>query len=104
MYIISDLNGNLVQASNREIDNLQDLVSDFEIAMDRPLIFTDNEGLYKKTLVTGYFDIVVENNKIIDIVPIEKPTKEEHIKEPAVEDYLIDLDFRVSKIELGLEV
>jgi len=28
----------------------------------------------------------------------------EPIKEPTTEDYLIDLDFRVSKIELGLEV
>lgn len=28
----------------------------------------------------------------------------EPIKEPTTEDYFIDLDFRVSKIELGLEV
>lgn len=29
---------------------------------------------------------------------------EETPKEPTIDDYLIDLDFRVSKIELGLEV
>ena len=33
------------------------------------------------------------------IPPYEPPTQE-----PSIEDYLIDLDFRVSKIELGLEV
>ena len=32
------------------------------------------------------------------------PPQEETLKEPTIEDYLIDLDFRVSKIELGLEV
>lgn len=33
----------------------------------------------------------------------ELPTLAEP-KEPAIENYLIDLDFRISKIELGLEV
>jgi hypothetical protein len=32
------------------------------------------------------------------------PPSEEALKEPTIEDYLIDLDFRISKIELGLEV
>lgn len=34
---------------------------------------------------------------------IEQPPIEP-LQEPTVEDYLIELDFRVSKIELGLEV
>ncbi len=40
-----------------------------------------------------------EFNLIEQYIPPYEPSRE-----PTTEDYLIDLDFRVSKIELGLEV
>jgi len=50
--------------------------------------------------------LTIEGRKVVswEKTTIEYPPAEEPPQESTVEDYLIDLDFRVSKIELGLEV
>jgi len=49
-----------------------------------------------------YMELIVEGGKIIEIVPIERPTAEPIEVEPSTEEYLLDLDYRLSLIELGL--
>ncbi len=51
-------------------------------------------------------ELTIEGGKVIEWkkTTIDYPPAEELPKESTVEDYLIDLDFRISKIELGLEV
>lgn len=73
MYIISDLQGNLIQSSNQEIDNLEETVDKLSQIWRQPLIYTENKELCNKALVAGYFNIIIENNEIVDIVPKEKP-------------------------------
>lgn len=47
-----------------------------------------------------YFEL---NEDMTDITPTEKPPEPgPKPPEPSVEDYLLDLDYRLSKIELGV--
>lgn len=104
MYILSDSEGNLIQTSNAKIENLQEIINRFSNELNIEVIGTDDVLLYLKTKETGYFDIVVRNNKIIDIAPKAQPITEYAANEPIVEveNYFIDLDFRLSLIELGV--
>jgi hypothetical protein len=72
MFILSDLNGNLIQKSNVKIENLQTLINRFSSELGMEVIGTTDETLYLKTKETGYFDIIIEDKKIVDIMPKEK--------------------------------
>lgn len=74
MYILSDLNGNLIQKSNVEVKDFQKLIDRFSNELGVEVIGTDNELLFSKTEETDYFDIIIENNEIVDIVPKENLT------------------------------
>lgn len=56
-------------------------------------------------IISGYpyFDFVVEDGKLVDIIETEKPTVPS--PEPSVtellSEYVIDVDFRVAMLELG---
>lgn len=73
MFIIADSNGNLIQKSNAKIENLQELIDKFSDALGINVIGTEDELLYFKTEETEHFDIIVENSKIVDIIPKETP-------------------------------
>lgn len=64
----------------------------------------ENKSLIQKIVVNApYYDFVLdEEGKLIDIIPTERPEPEPVIPEPSLEDYLLDLDFRMSMLELGL--
>lgn len=50
-----------------------------------------------------YFDFVLnEEGDLIDVIPTKRPEPEPIVPEPTIDDYLLDLDFRLSTIELGL--
>ncbi len=65
-----------------------------------------NEGnkelIEKIKLHAPYMELVIDNEKIVDILPIERPPEQITIPIPTTDDYLIDLDFRLSMIELGI--
>lgn len=73
MYIITDLNGNLIQKSNAKIENLQTLINRFSTELGIEVIGTTDETLYLKTEEMEYFDIIIEDKEIVDIMPKEKP-------------------------------
>lgn len=50
-----------------------------------------------------YFEFVLdEEGNLIDVIPTEIPDPDPVIPEPSLEDYLLDLDFRLSMLELGI--
>jgi hypothetical protein len=78
--------------------------------------FTDETDVYIVDETTGegkelaqriinaypYYDFVIKDGRLVDIVELPKPEPEPTSPEPSVEEYLVDLDFRLSKMELGL--
>lgn len=88
------------------------LLNKDEIAIGKSICYidlTDNEveimeEQYNEIEIPS--KIKIENGKVVawEKIIIEYEPIPEQPKEPTTEDYLIDLDFRVSKIELGLEV
>lgn len=60
---------------------------------ERPLI--DECWRYNYQYIDGVVTEIAESDK--PHIPTPEP-------EPSMEEYLVDLDFRISKIELGLEV
>lgn len=102
MYILSDLKGNLIQFGNFDT-NIKELKQNFESAFNREIISTEDEVLCNKALLYNRFGLKIEKRVIVDIIPLPETKIPELPTEPSIEDYLIDLDFRMSKIELGLE-
>jgi len=77
--------------------NFVNFDSDNEVEITEEQYNEINDFPLKLTIKSG--KVVAWEKTEIEYEPIpERP------KEPTEEDYLIDLDFRVSKIELGLEV
>ena len=61
-----------------------------------------SEDIYNKLV---YLPATFETDKhgnIISVTPAPEPEPEPELPEPTIEEYLIDLDFRLSIIELGL--
>lgn len=86
-------------ATNTGINHIGELFpNEVEITEEQfNIINEENSFPLKLKIVDG--KVISWEKTVIEYEPIpEQP------KEPTVEDYLIDLDFRVSMIELGLEV
>lgn len=49
-----------------------------------------------------YYDLVIVNGQVVDVAILPKPEPEPIEAEPTVEDYLLDYEFRISMLELGL--
>lgn len=80
-----------------KLTNHTDIMYDNEVEITEKQYNEINEFPLKLTIANG--KVASWEKTTIEYEPIpEQP------KEITVEDYLIDLDFRVSKIELGLEV
>lgn len=101
MYIISDLEGNLIQKANLMDVDLTEIVNRLSVAMNKELIFTTNEQLYKKSETTGYFNIIVTSNEIVDIEVVGKPTLIEMPEAPTSEERISALEDAISFM-LGL--
>lgn len=74
----------------------EDLVEDYYIVP---------EPLANKVKVNHpYYDLVLDSDgNLIDVMPTEKPPEPDLLPpEPSQDDYLLDLDYRISMIELGL--
>lgn len=54
-----------------------------------------------KDLLPATFELDEEDN-MINITPLPQPEPEPATQESSLEDYLLDLDFRLSTLELGL--
>lgn len=105
MYILSDVEGKLIQKSNVEIDDLQEIINRFSNELGIEVIGTDDETLYLKSEETGYFDIVVENGNIVDIIPKEKTSISEPSSEPTLAeevDELKQLVADLASLQLGV--
>ena len=65
-------------------------------------VVDDTSELGGKILtIMPYFDFVLDGQgNLIDVTPTERPP--EPPPEPTLDDYMLDLDFRVSMIELGV--
>ncbi|NYB73848.1 hypothetical protein HZF24_06810 [Sedimentibacter hydroxybenzoicus DSM 7310] len=100
MYILSDLEGNLIQFGNFNTD-IDNRILEMSEAFDKEIIGTEDEELCNKALLYNSFKLKVVNGVIFDVMPVESVIPEPS-KEPTIEDYLVDLDFRVSLIELGV--
>jgi len=87
MYILSDLNGNLIQRSNSKVDDLQSLTNKFSNDFNITVIGTTDESLYAKTEEYECFSIVVVNGAITDILREEKAIEEVTIT-PTIEERL----------------
>jgi len=64
---------------------------------------TENGKLIASKIIEHcpYFDFVLDGNgNLIDIAPTERSP--EPPSEPTQDDYMLDLDFRLSMIELGI--
>lgn len=63
----------------------------------------ENKELIEKIKAYApYMELVIKDDKVVDIIPTERPEPEPIILEPTAEDYLIELDYRLTCIELGL--
>lgn len=64
-------------------------------------VVDDNSKLAKKIMESApYFEFVLDDvGELVDITPLPKPVV---IPEPTTEDYLLDLDYRLSLRELGV--
>lgn len=94
MYILSDLQGNLIQKSNAKVDNLQELINKFSAAYNTNIIGTTDETLYQKSELAEHFNTVIENGMIKDIEVHESPI----ITEP----YKLTVEDRLTAVELAL--
>lgn len=64
-------------------------------------VVDDNSELGQLILENAPFiDLLIENDEVVDAIPIDPPPAP--IPQPTQEDYLLELDFRVSMVELGL--
>lgn len=72
MYILSDCRGNFIQKSNADINDLNQLIIRFTNEFNTQIIGTIDDTLYLKTMETGYFDIIIKDDEIVDIIPKEK--------------------------------
>lgn len=70
MFIISDINGKLIQCGNFDAD-IEELKSRFSTIFNTELIGTEDEELYNKALLYENFKLKVENGNIVDIIPKE---------------------------------
>ncbi len=61
-----------------------------------------SEDIYNKLVYLPATFETDEHGNIISVTPAPKPEPEPEPPEPTIEEYLIDLDFRLSMIELGL--
>lgn len=105
MYILSDIEGKLIQKSNVKIDDLQKIINRFSNELGIEVIGTDDETLYLKTEETGYFDIIIENNEIVDIIPKEKIPVPKPLREPTLEEEVKELKQLVAdlaSLQLGV--
>ena len=62
----------------------------------------NNDLVQKIKQHAPYIDLVIDNEKIVDVIPTERPPEPIMPPIPTTDDYLIDLDFRISMIELGI--
>lgn len=76
--------------------------NDKEIAENvNGILIEDNSELAQKiNSLYPNFEMVLEDGKLIDVTEIPAPPKEP--PEPNQDDYMLDLDYRLSLIELGL--
>ena len=61
-----------------------------------------SEDIYNKLVYLPATFETDEHGNIISVTPAPKSETEPEPPEPTIEEYLIDLDFRLSMIELGL--
>lgn len=68
---------------------------------DTHYLVDSNSDLAKKIMANSpFFDFVLnEAGELIDITPTERPVEE---YEPTMEDMLLELDYRLTCVELGL--
>lgn len=64
----------------------------------------NQEELENKIILNyPYFEFVLdENGNIVDVEPYDPPQPPPEPYEPTIEDYMLDMDFRLSCLELGL--
>lgn len=87
MFILSDLEGNLVQCGNYEVD-IDELKAKFASAFNAEIISTEDEVICNKALMCKKFKLKIENNVIIDVLPEEEPL----LKEPTIKERLTQLE------------
>lgn len=73
MYIITDLNGTLVQMCNVEFKPIEETINDLSEFWEDELKFTTDESLFYKASQLKNFKAVIEEGEIVDIIPTEKP-------------------------------
>lgn len=99
MFILSDLEGNLVQFGNFNVD-IAELKAKFSTLFNTEIISTEDEELYNKALEFKRFKLKIENNRIVDVIP--KDVSEEIPKKPTeTEQRFIDLEMAMAAIMGG---
>jgi len=87
-------NGSFVTQNDKESKNFAD-----EEWKDKILVIDDSSDIGRRILNGIPFEVILNEEKVIDINLLNLPSS---TSEPTIEDYLVDLDFRLSMAELGL--
>lgn len=64
-----------------------------------------DEGLGKRIIaVQPFYDFVIENDQLVDIIELEKPPEPppEPTEMDELENYVLDVDMRLLLVEMGL--
>lgn len=85
----------------------------YETRSDKPNANWTNEDVYvvedgselANKIIDNYpyYDFVIEGDRLVDVVSTERPKPEIKISEQEeLENYVLDLDYRVAMMEIGL--